>query len=55
MIVVCCFFVCRTIEVEKKFLDLTTSENRCVVHFFHPDFRRCAIVDMHLEVNYEFG
>ncbi|KAH9523300.1 CCT complex interacting protein [Bulinus truncatus] len=36
---------------EKSFLDLTTSSlvAQCVVHFFHPDFRRCAIVDKHFE------
>lgn len=38
-----------TIEVEKKFLDMTVSEPKCIVHFFHADFRRCAIIDMHLE------
>ncbi|XP_013407243.1 thioredoxin domain-containing protein plp1 [Lingula anatina] len=34
---------------EKEFLDLTTSEEKCIVHFFHPDFRRCAILDGHLQ------
>ncbi|BFZ04153.1 hypothetical protein BsWGS_07192 [Bradybaena similaris] len=36
---------------EKSFLDLTTNSEvqNCVVHFFHPDFRRCDIVDEHLE------
>ncbi|KAK0068348.1 thioredoxin domain-containing protein plp1 [Biomphalaria pfeifferi] len=36
---------------EKSFLDLTTSPivENCVIHFFHPDFRRCAIVDSHME------
>ena len=33
---------------EKSFLDLTTSVDRCVVHFFHPDFRRCEIMHNHL-------
>lgn len=37
------------IPVEKGFLDLTTQEDRCVIHFFHEDFRRCAIMDTHLE------
>ncbi|KAK7099284.1 uncharacterized protein [Littorina saxatilis] len=37
------------LEEEKAFLDTTTSERLCIVHFFHPDFRRCAIVDSHLE------
>jgi len=34
---------------EKKFLEMTTTEERCIVHFFHPDFRRCSIVDDHLK------
>jgi len=34
---------------EKKFLEITTTEERCIIHFFHPDFRRCAIVDDHLK------
>ncbi|KAJ8299011.1 hypothetical protein KUTeg_023071 [Tegillarca granosa] len=37
------------IPEEKAFLDLTTSEEKCIVHFYHADFRRCAIVDTHLE------
>lgn len=43
-------FSFREIPVEKGFLDLTTQEDRCVIHFFHEDFRRCAIMDTHLEV-----
>ncbi|XP_067655221.1 phosducin-like protein 3 [Haliotis asinina] len=35
---------------EKAFLELTTTVDRCVVHFYHADFRRCAIIDQHLEV-----
>ena len=35
---------------EKEFLDLTTSEERCIVHFYHTDFRRCNIMHTHLEV-----
>ncbi|ELU09971.1 hypothetical protein CAPTEDRAFT_221824 [Capitella teleta] len=38
------------IEEEKNFLAVTTSEDKCVVHFFHDDFRRCAIMDTHLKV-----
>uniref|UniRef100_T1G6U5 Phosducin domain-containing protein n=1 Tax=Helobdella robusta TaxID=6412 RepID=T1G6U5_HELRO len=34
---------------EKQFLDTTIAEERCIVHFFHPDFRRCAIMDGHLK------
>ncbi|XP_041365881.1 thioredoxin domain-containing protein plp1-like [Gigantopelta aegis] len=37
------------LQDEKAFLDLTTSTEKSVVHFFHADFRRCAIVDTHLE------
>ena len=44
------YFIFREIEVEKGFLDLTTQEEQCVVHFFHEDFRRCAIMDTHLQV-----
>jgi len=42
---------CREIMTEKEFLDLTTSEERCVVHFYHTDFRRCSIMHTHLEVS----
>lgn len=38
------------IEEEKGFLDLTTTVGKCVIHFFHVDFRRCAILDTHLKV-----
>lgn len=36
---------------EKDFLKVTTEEEKCIMHFFHPDFRRCAIMDTHLKVN----
>ncbi|KAL4226790.1 hypothetical protein ACF0H5_014769 [Mactra antiquata] len=36
-------------ENEKEVLDLTTGEERCVVHFYHEDFRRCAIIHTHLK------
>ena len=35
---------------EKEFMDITTSEKYVVGHFFHDDFRRCKIMDTHLEV-----
>ena len=35
-------------------LDLTTQESKVIIHFFHPDFRRCAVVDKHLEVSKYF-
>ncbi|KAL3842276.1 hypothetical protein ACJMK2_020308 [Sinanodonta woodiana] len=34
---------------EKSFLEVTTSEDRCIVHFYHTDYRRCSIMDTHLE------
>lgn len=36
---------------EKALLDVTTSKTspRVIVHFFHKDFRRCKIMDSHLE------
>ncbi|ESO97667.1 hypothetical protein LOTGIDRAFT_104450 [Lottia gigantea] len=37
------------LQTDKEFLDLTTSVDRCIVHFYHSDFRRCAIMDTHLE------
>ncbi|CDS07021.1 hypothetical protein LRAMOSA09544 [Lichtheimia ramosa] len=34
---------------EKEFMDITTSEKYVVGHFYHDDFRRCKIMDTHLE------
>ncbi|KAI9877927.1 MAG: hypothetical protein M1830_002444 [Pleopsidium flavum] len=34
---------------EKELMDITTSTKMCVVHFFKPDFARCAVMDGHLE------
>ena len=50
MMMMWCLFCFRELMEEKTFFDLTTSEERCVIHFCHPDFRRCAILDTHLEV-----
>lgn len=38
------------IKDEKALMDITTSTQLCVVHFFKPDFNRCRIMDTHLEV-----
>lgn len=38
------------IAKEKEFMDITTSEKYVVGHFYHKDFRRCKIMDTHLEV-----
>jgi len=37
---------------EKEVLKITTTEKRVIAHFFHKDFRRCQILDGHLEVIY---
>eukprot|EP01147_Barroeca_monosierra_P000430 gene430-3768_t len=37
------------IENEKALFDITTTQPRVVCHFFHPDFRRCAIMNSHLQ------
>jgi len=38
------------ISDEKALMDITTRTKLCVVHFFKPDFGRCAVMDGHLEV-----
>ncbi|KAG8886524.1 hypothetical protein FRB97_003035 [Tulasnella sp. 331] len=35
---------------EKEVLKTSAREARCVVHFYHRDFRRCQIMDKHLEL-----
>ncbi|OBZ89008.1 Thioredoxin domain-containing protein plp1 [Choanephora cucurbitarum] len=37
------------ITKEKEFMNITTSEKYVVGHFYHRDFRRCKIMDTHLE------
>ncbi|KAF9172690.1 hypothetical protein BGX21_000308 [Mortierella sp. AD011] len=39
----------KDITDEKEVMDITTKTKHCVVHFYHSDFRRCMIVDKHLE------
>ena len=34
---------------EEEFLQNVTASKFCVVHFYHADFERCKIVDMHLK------
>ncbi|GAA5857096.1 hypothetical protein JCM8547_007956 [Rhodosporidiobolus lusitaniae] len=36
-------------KVEKDLITTTAKAKRSVVHFFHRDFRRCKIMDSHLE------
>ena len=38
------------VKDEKTLMDLTTGTKWVVVHFYKPDFHRCAIMDRHLEV-----
>jgi hypothetical protein len=43
------------IKDEKALMDIVTGRTStgtrwCVVHFFKPDFRRCGVMDGHLEV-----
>ncbi|KAJ3100583.1 hypothetical protein HDU96_010289 [Phlyctochytrium bullatum] len=37
------------IDSEKEILKITTSTDKCVVHFYHKEFRRCQIVHKHLD------
>ncbi|KAG0200481.1 hypothetical protein BGX28_006454 [Mortierella sp. GBA30] len=39
----------KDITDEKEVMDVTTKTKHCVIHFYHTDFRRCMIVDRHLE------
>ncbi|KAH8702620.1 thioredoxin-like protein [Talaromyces proteolyticus] len=39
-----------TLPSDQVVLDLTTNNERCIVHFSHPDFNRCAIMDEHLRI-----
>lgn len=38
------------IRDEKGLMDIVTERKRCVVHFFQEGFRRCGIMNGHLEV-----
>ncbi|OGE49188.1 hypothetical protein PENARI_c023G10743 [Penicillium arizonense] len=46
-----------TLSTDQSVLDFTTRTSRCLVHFAHPDFTRCAVMDMRLgelaSVHYE--
>ncbi|KAJ3102859.1 hypothetical protein HDU97_000242 [Phlyctochytrium planicorne] len=37
------------IDSEKEILKITTGSDKCVVHFYHKEFRRCQIVHKHME------
>lgn len=38
-----------TLASEKEVMDIVTATTRALVHFFHPDFHKCAVMDRHLE------
>ncbi|KAJ3001475.1 hypothetical protein HKX48_002849, partial [Thoreauomyces humboldtii] len=38
-----------TISTEKEVLKITTTTKNCIVHFAHKNFRRCQLMDGHLE------
>lgn len=37
-----------TLKSDQALLDFTTQTQRCVMHFAHPDFARCATMDEHI-------
>ena len=39
---------------EKEVLSITTSVDKCIVHFYHKKFKRCQIMDRHLGVSIKF-
>ena len=39
-----------TLSGDDEALSFTTEHERAVVHFFHPDFARCSIMDLHCEL-----
>jgi len=38
-----------TLRSDDEVLRFTTNTDRCLLHFLHPDFARCAIMDSHLQ------
>jgi hypothetical protein len=39
-----------TLPDDQTLLDFATQSARCVVHFFHPDFARCAVMNRNLRL-----
>merc|ERR1711939_582665 len=37
------------VKVEKDVIQVPLKNKRTVIHFYHPDFRRCKLMDAHLE------
>lgn len=42
--------VCLTLKSDDDALQFTTEHEKAVVHFFHPQFARCSIMDDHLNI-----
>jgi hypothetical protein len=38
------------IAKEKALMQITTTTEKVIVHFCHKDFKRCRLIDKHLEV-----
>ncbi|KAF8314756.1 thioredoxin-like protein [Clavulina sp. PMI_390] len=38
------------ISDEKEVIRTSANEDRCVIHFYHRDFHRCAVMNKHLEM-----
>ncbi|KAK9898050.1 thioredoxin-like protein [Cystobasidium minutum MCA 4210] len=36
-------------KVEKDIIQATLKQKNTIIHFYHPDFRRCKVMDSHLE------
>jgi hypothetical protein len=39
-----------TVKQEKQLMLMTTQTEKMVIHFSHKDFKKCAVMDKHLEV-----
>ncbi|KAJ9099496.1 hypothetical protein QFC20_005708 [Naganishia adeliensis] len=39
----------REIREERELIQRSSKEEFCIIHFSHPDFQRCAIMDRHLQ------
>jgi hypothetical protein len=39
---------------EEELLSVTTKIKKCIIHFYHTDFRRCDIMHTHLQVREKY-
>ena len=42
------------VKQEKQLMLMTTNTEKMVIHFSHKDFKKCAVMDKHLEVVFLF-